>query len=255
MINQIVNYLKNGKDTVTSISLLLTLLISSISLYYSVRNNKAVHYVNSITKSRIEWIQKLRSTIAEFIANTNIYANTYYNKMDDDDVEKAGLHLSKCQELCSEIRLLLNYCDKKDKEIINLSDEILEQYENYYEDTYNCKMDDDGFFNETRNMIDSRNKVEKDIKELSKKVQIYLKAEWNRVKYESQGKIYEKDTQKFDYSELEKMYDNDTYKPQKWTRFCIDIKAKFKRTMTSPTFVIRIIVILLLLISLALIVT
>lgn len=105
----------------------MTFFVSFISMYFFLRNNKAVHYVNSITKSRIEWIQHLRNTVAEFIENTNIYNNVYYK----NDYEKAGMHLSKCQRLCSKIKLLLNYCDEKDKEIINLSEKILEAYRKY----------------------------------------------------------------------------------------------------------------------------
>jgi len=88
-----------------------------------------------------------------------------------------------------------------------------------------------------------KNDVEDSIKILTKKVQIYLKAEWNRVKYESQGKIYEKDTQEFDYKELEKRYEDSLYKNNVWKRFFINSKAKIKRIINSPGFTVLIFVI------------
>ena len=244
MIDNMFDYFKTNKDAFTSIGVLITFFVSSFSLYFSVRNNKAVHYVNSITKSRIEWIQKLRSTVAEFIANTNIYNNAYYK----GDYIKAGIQLSKCQQLCSEIKLLLNYCDKKDKEIIELTDIILKAYVNYYDCVHNTKTDKDGYFVETSNMKRYINEVEENIGILSKKVQIYLKAEWNRVKYESQGKVYEKDTQEYDYEELEKQYEDSTYKSNVWEKFAINSKAKIIRIITSPGFVIPILMLIMIVI-------
>lgn len=49
-MNKILQFFSENKDALTSIGILLTFLISSISLYFSVRNNKAVHYVNAVTK-------------------------------------------------------------------------------------------------------------------------------------------------------------------------------------------------------------
>lgn len=63
-MDKILHFFSENKDAITGIGIILTFLISSISLYYSIRNNKAVHYVNSITKSRIDWIQKVRDNIS-----------------------------------------------------------------------------------------------------------------------------------------------------------------------------------------------
>ncbi len=65
-----------------------------------------------------------------------------------------------------------------------------------------------------------------------KYTQIYLKAEWNRVKYESQGRIYEKETQKYDLQGVRTKYINSEYKSNKWERFGINVKAKSKRICT-----------------------
>lgn len=214
---------------ITLIGVFATAIMSAISLYFSVRNNKAVHYVNSVTKSRIEWIQRLRSVVSEFISMTNVYNNVYYR----GDYDKSGEHLSKCQELCSEIKLLLNCCDKRDKEICVLVDKILENHRKYCDMVHNMDVDEKGYFVEDSNAKKTKNLIERDIDILVKKLHIYLKAEWNRVKYESQGKTYEKETREFDILELEKKYDNPDYKNNVWKRFCIDSKAKIRRIWNS----------------------
>lgn len=229
MVSKIFDFFTENKDAFMPLGVLITFVVSSVSLYFSVRNNKAVHFVNSVTKSRIEWIQHFRNSVAEFIANTNIYNNVYYI----NDYEKTGIHLSKCQQLCTEIRLLLNYCDKKDKEIIELCEKILEGFRNYCDLVHNCEINDDEYFVDTQNMKDSKELVEDNIEKLCKKVQIYLKAEWNRVKYESQGKIYEKETQDFDYRVLEEKYKDSSYKISICKRFFINAKAKMKRNVIT----------------------
>lgn len=240
MVNNILDFFNFYKESFTSIGVFITFFISSGSLYFAVRNNKAVHYVNAVTKSRIEWIQELRSIIANFISKTNMYNNAYYTK----DSIKAGLHLSECQKLCSEIKLLLNYCDEKDREIIDLSESILSAFAHHYNEIMRIEVDINNFIIENDITKKYSEAVERDIIELSQKVQIYLKAEWNRVKYESQGKIYEKDTQRFDYKELEEKYKNNLYKNRVFVRYFIDLYAKIKRVLSYPKLYIYIIIIL-----------
>ncbi len=62
-----IKFFSDNKDALLATRVILTFLASIVSLYFSVRNNKAVHYVNAIIKSRIEWIQKVRKLIADFI--------------------------------------------------------------------------------------------------------------------------------------------------------------------------------------------
>lgn len=246
IMNKFMSFFSDNKDFFASIGIFLTFLMSACSLYFSIKNNKAVHYVNAITKSRIEWVQKLRSTVAEFIANTNIYNNAYYR----GDYQKTGIHLSKCQQLCTEIKLLLNCCDVRDKEISDIVDEILENYSNYCNNLHNCNINSSGYFEETRAMSESKRAVIRGIELLSKKIQIYLKAEWNRIKYESQGKIYQSETQEFDYRELENKFDDIGYKNQKWKRWCINLSACLKRKIEEPQLYIIILIAICILIVL-----
>lgn len=231
-MDEMLQFFGDNKDALTAIGIILTFGVSIVSLYFSIRNNKAVHYVNSITKSRIEWIQKLRKTVAEFIAKTNVYNNVYYRR----DYDKSGEHLSECQTLCSEIKLLLNCFDAKDKKICMLLDEILEGHRKYTDSVHNMEVDDNGYFVEDDSTKTIKNDIEKNIDLLMKEMHIYLKSEWDRVKYESQGKTYEKETQIFDIWELEQKYDNPEYKNNVWKRFCINLKAKVRRIRNSSGF-------------------
>ena len=86
IMENLLQFFSRNKDALLAIGVLLTFFVSIISLYFSVRNNKAVHYVNSITKSRIEWIQKIRDTVSVFISKTNVYNNAYYK----GDYDKSG---------------------------------------------------------------------------------------------------------------------------------------------------------------------
>lgn len=206
-MQNVLQFFNENKDVLLAIAVSLTFLASISSLYFSVRNNKAVHYVNSITKSRIDWIQKVRDTVSAFISKTNVYNNAYYS----GDYDKSGEHLSECQKLCIEIKLLLNCCDKRDKEICKLVDDILENHRRYYDSVHNMEVDKKGYFIEGEEEEEIKKQIEKNIDELVKKLHIYLKAEWNRIKYESQGKKYEKETREFDIFELEQKYDNPDY--------------------------------------------
>ena len=206
-MQNVLQFFNENKDVLLAIAVPLTFLASISSLYFSVRNNKAVHYVNSITKSRIDWIQKVRDTVSAFISKTNVYNNAYYS----GDYDKSGEHLSECQKLCIEIKLLLNCCDKRDKEICKLVDDILENHRRYYDSVHNMEVDKKGYFIEGEEEEEIKKQIEKNIDEIVKKLHIYLKAEWNRIKYESQGKKYEKETREFDIFELEQKYDNPDY--------------------------------------------
>lgn len=80
--------------------------------------------------------------------------------------------------------------------------------------------------------------VENNILDLSKRVQIYLESDWNRVKYESIGKIYDDTVEKFDYYELCRKFEQPLYKNNIWKRFYISLKAKVSRSLALPRNII-----------------
>lgn len=284
---------------ITLIGVFATAIMSAISLYFSVRNNRAVHYVNSVTKSRAEWIQELRNLISDFIAIVSTRENKVFIHGDDEIIA----YNEKLDKYSTKIKLLLNYTGKLDKKIIedveyikglscdlysylylveelldeNLSvkqkDEIITSSE--VGKKYLCDFiiscgheikksekfdllegwriknlikemrergeiadDSDWVAGVSLQVIEIKELIEKLVKKLTKEVHIYLKAEWNRVKYESQGKTYEKETQEFDIWELEQKYDNPDYKNNVWKRFCINSKAKIRRIYNSAEFAV-----------------
>lgn len=240
ILNEFFNSLGSNKDSFTIIGIFITLLISILSLYFSIKNNKAIYYVNTITKSRIEWLENLRTTMSEFISKTNIFYNVYYKK----DYEKSGIHLSRCKELASKIEMMLNCCDEKDQEIIQITNDILKYYSDYLDDVHNCKVKD-GFFVETLTMSKNKDYVISKQQELIKKVQIYLKCEWNRVKYESSGKKYHASLQKYDYEEIQMKITYSNYKEKIWKRFLVEVSANFFDFINSPKKILFLILFLI----------
>ena len=108
----------------------------------------------------------------------------------------------------------------------------------YCDAVHSMQVDNNGYFIENAKTKELKKNIENNIAVLHKKLHILLKAEWNRVKYESQGKEYEKDTQEFDILELKQKYDNSDYKNKVWKRFCINVKAKVKRACNSVAVII-----------------
>ena len=132
---------------------------------------------------------------------------------------------------------MLNFADELDREIMALIDMILLSYKNFYLLVQSNIMQDI----KNGDMIfvpsDEVNKKQRQIDELSSRflslMQIYLKSEWNRVKHESKGEAYEKETELFDIEELKNKKINPEYTNNVWKRGCIDSKAKLKRICKS----------------------
>lgn len=274
---------------VALIGVLATAIMSAVNLIYSIRNNKSVHYIETITCNRIEWIGELRELVSKFV---NLCSINYCSK---DSIIEDDEHYREILRCSSKIKLMLNFNDNIDREIISIVEKLRSEiYDlkivlNCIEEVELNGLEEETlsnpFFHEVAiryaeflniqpnnrekyinnpheitnlfmEMIHNKEEmeeflgymfdrpeeimldIEKNISDLCKKVQIYLKSEWNRVKYESRGKIYEKETQEFDIWELEQKYENPNYKNNVWKRFCIDLKAKIRRIWNSAEFAV-----------------
>ncbi len=93
-MEKVLYFLGENKDSLTTVGVIMTLVVSAVSLYFSVKNNKAVHYVNSVTKNRSEWIYCLRDKIAKFISMVNIENTSFYITDSENDMERSGKHLA-----------------------------------------------------------------------------------------------------------------------------------------------------------------
>ena len=110
---------------------------------------RLTRYTDITTKSRIDWIQRVREISIEFINSIENSQNGVISQVPK----------TKNKKFLNKLKMYLNPCEEIDKEII---------------DTANHCLSDP-------NLIDK----------FEEQIQAYLKAEWERVKYESKGKKYD----------------------------------------------------------------
>lgn len=151
------------KEYIAIIGIFVTLVISSISLFISLRNNKKTLFINSITSSRIKWIGVLRENISEFCGLTYHFAITDLTKSEKQKV------IEQIDKLRFLIKLQLNRNDKFDVKLMQKVELI-------------------------PNLTDLRNNKElkKEIDNLIELSQDLLKLEWEGAKLESMKGILTK---------------------------------------------------------------
>lgn len=252
---EVLDYLKTNQEAYTVVGILLTLFISLISLWFTVKNNKAVQYVDSVTKNRIEWIDKLRKNISDFLAllDTQDLTDTILTP-EEASKYPFGDNLQRLNQLGCEIKLMLNFSDSFDRKIMHQIDLSILGYKNLYISSQSSILaqmkSGEKLFVPDKEVTNKQEAIMSSKEKLLSDMQIYLKSEWNRVKYESKGKTYEKETQLFDLTELKAKKANASYKNNVWKRFCINTKAKSKRILHSHQlhmviFIIALIVLVL----------
>lgn len=143
-------------EIITLVGIGITFLISVFNLVVAFRNVRKTSFINSVTASRIKYIQELRESISRFCALAYSHNNRVY-KMDKNEVWE--LH-KEADTLRFLIRLYLNPEDKYwDNKIIKLIDEII---------------------------LKSNKDQKKEIDELIEITQYLLKLEWEGAKRESE---------------------------------------------------------------------
>jgi len=149
------------KDSVTLIGIGVTFAVSAVNFVYTLRANKRASFVNTVTTSRLKWIDSLRDKVSEFIAITTRLLDPPESL---DDTERRVLQLQR-DTLLHQTVLHLNPLDHEDQGIRSLMDH-------------------------TKALTDSRkdlDEVSKELLNLRDVTAAYLKKEWNRVKAESTG--------------------------------------------------------------------
>lgn len=144
------------KDWLSLIAILATLVVAALNLAYSLANTRRTAYVNTVTASRMRWIDSLRDKVSKFIGLTYYWSVTALEDAESNRV------IQECDVLRIQITLHLNPNDDVDKRIAALVDRIPS--------------------------LTSRHKVEQlqeALNELRIATQDYLKKEWDRVKRES----------------------------------------------------------------------
>jgi hypothetical protein len=148
----------DAKDIITLVGIGITFIVSLASLIIGLRNNDRTSFVNSITSSRIKWIDNLRCNISEFCGLTYHYAITPLGEKEKNELRE------KVDRLRFLIKLQLNRSDTLDKEIIHKIDVIP-----VYTDSPDL------------------GKLEAELNLLIIITQDLLKFEWERVKAESKS--------------------------------------------------------------------
>lgn len=159
------------KDIITVIGIGLTFIVSSIGLYVSLRNSKKTLFINSITSSRIKWIDIVRKNISEFCGLTYHFAIT---DLDKSEKQKVIEQIDKLRFL---IKLQLNRADNFDRKIMQKIDLIPDLAR-----------------------PDKEKELRKEIDELIELTQDLLKLEWEGAKLESMKGILEQ-------TEKDKLYE------------------------------------------------
>ena len=120
--------------------------------------------VQYITNKRVDWIYEVRNTLAEYIALAQECAN---KKVLDKSITIPEKIYRELNVYLAKLRLLFNFDGDDDKKILDLLDNIKNNIS----------------AGEDFNALNFQN----DIILLTKYSQVYLKLEWERVKYEIRG--------------------------------------------------------------------
>lgn len=146
------------KDLIAIVGIAVTLAVSVANLVYSVQSNRKSVFVNTVTASRLKWIESLRDKVSEFIAVTARLSSSRRDSRSDE-------LLLERDTLLHQIALHLNPLDPEDQRIRSIADEVRE-------------------LTDKPNVEDA---LATALLSLRTATGNYLKKEWNRVKAESGG--------------------------------------------------------------------
>jgi hypothetical protein len=124
-------------ELITLIGVILSFLVGSAGLWIGIKNSRKTIFINSVTASRIKYLQDLRNSIAEFCGLFHRYHLLIKN---DPNLSTEKLKvLESADKLKYLIKLYLNPQDSKwDNKIVNLIEEIRKSLADYPKD----KIDD-----------------------------------------------------------------------------------------------------------------
>jgi hypothetical protein len=150
------------KDKVSLLAIAATFIVALINLVYTILNNRKTAFVNTVTASRLKWIDSLRDKVSAFISVTVRILNPEMAKRAPEDVHAL---LRERDTLMHQIILHLNPNDAEDQAIRRSVELVVELTQQGVYSTELHKL-----------LIDLRNAT-----------QVYLKKEWTRVKRESKS--------------------------------------------------------------------
>ena len=104
------------KDIIALAGISVTLAVSCLTLLYSIRSSRRTSFVNTVTVSRLRWIDSLRDKVSEFIAVTTRLLDLKAS-LDEKNFEPL---LLQRDTLLHQIVLHLNPNDPEDQQIKTL---------------------------------------------------------------------------------------------------------------------------------------
>lgn len=147
------------KDVIAIVGIGVTLAVCILNLVYSLWSNKRASFVNTVTTSRLKWINSLRDKVSEFIAVTTRLSD---RRPPPGESTAGALQLQR-DTLLHQIVLHLNPNDPEDKRIKVLVDHV----------------------RELTNRSDVLEELSDSLLDLRDATANYLNKEWKRVKTES----------------------------------------------------------------------
>lgn len=154
IFNMITDYIKNKHENQRI----------ELSLKADEINSRKSISVQYITNKRVDWIYEVRNTLSDYIALAQECAN---KKVNNENVKIPETVYRELNAYLAKLRLLFNFDGDEDKKILDLLDKIKN---NISENDNFCALN-----------------FQNDMMLLTKHSQVYLKLEWERVKYEIRG--------------------------------------------------------------------
>lgn len=178
---------------ITLLGVILSFVIGTLGLWVGLRNSRKTNYINSVTASRIRYIQDIRNRISEFCGLVYSYNAVFYTSDSLAATPEKMFELKKeLNKLKYLIKLLLNPEDAYwDDKILNSIDDI-----------NNSIMDED-----------PKEKIDK----LIILTQFLLKLEWEGAKMESKRGILSKRKKSQLYQKHVQLYEKHLEKTKKNT--------------------------------------
>lgn len=154
-----------------------TIIQSKINSETIIEQSKSQRNIDAITKNRVEWMQKLKEYMSEYITIVLEFAFSHDEEIYNSEVERINI-------LANKTRLHLNFIGIADQYVLEKIKSINKsiEYINGSDQSY-------------KTFSYLQNKCLREIELLTLYVQIYLKTEWERVKFESENG----NTYKFDF--------------------------------------------------------
>jgi hypothetical protein len=149
------------KDKIALLAIVATFLVAFVNLIYTIRNNKKTAFVNTVTASRLKWIDSLRDKVSLFISVTVRIQDPQVDREHQD----INALLKERDTLMHQIILHLNPHDSEDQAIQRYVEQAVALASG---GTHKPELQ--------KLLIDLRNAT-----------QAYLKKEWTRVKRESKS--------------------------------------------------------------------